>query len=189
MGQDDVPVLQFHPKHRVGKGFLDLAIDFDRFFFCQSGLHQITVWEKIKLDKGMGLCSYSFPKYISEKGCREMDESFLRKMKNSLVKLKEEILRNLAAESEDFRNIIENLDPKDLADIAADDIDRKTLEALGSQELKRLQLIESALARIENRKYGICAKCSKKIPRERLEAIPYALLCIECKASEERRNR
>jgi RNA polymerase-binding protein DksA len=118
-----------------------------------------------------------------------MEEAFARKMKNSLLSLKKEILRNLASESEDFRTIIENMDPKDLADIAADDIDRKTLEALGTQELKRLQLIESALARIENKKYGLCARCSKKIPRERLEAIPYALLCIDCKSSEERRNR
>ena len=118
-----------------------------------------------------------------------MDENFLKKMKTSLIKLKGDILRNLASESEDFRTIIEDMDPKDLADIAADDIDRKTLEALGSQEVKRLQLIESALARIENRKYGVCARCSKKIPRERLEAIPYALLCIDCKSSEERRTR
>lgn len=118
-----------------------------------------------------------------------MEEAFLKKMKTSLVTLKKEILKNLASESEDFRTIIEDMDPKDLADIAADDIDRKTLEALGTQELRRLQLIESALARVENKKYGLCARCSKKIPRERLEAIPYALLCIECKSSEERRNR
>ena len=118
-----------------------------------------------------------------------MEDAFLKKMKTSLVALKKEILKNLASESEDFRTIIEDMDPKDLADIAADDIDRKTLEALGTQELRRLQLIESALARVENKKYGLCARCSKKIPRERLEAIPYALLCIECKSSEERRNR
>jgi DnaK suppressor protein len=118
-----------------------------------------------------------------------MEDGFQKKMKTSLLSLKQEILKNLASESEDFRTIIENMDPKDLADIAADDIDRKTLEALGTQELRRLQLIESALARIENDKYGLCARCSKKIPRERLEAIPYALLCIECKSSEERRNR
>ena len=67
-----------------------------------------------------------------------MDDSFLRKMRTSLIELKKEILKNLAAESEDFRTIIEDLDPKDLADIAADDIDRKTLEALGTQELNRL---------------------------------------------------
>jgi DnaK suppressor protein len=118
-----------------------------------------------------------------------MEETFLKKMKASLLELKNTILRNLASESEDFRTIIEDMDPKDLADIAADDIDRKTLEALGTQELRRLQLIESALARVENKKYGLCAKCSRKIPRERLEAIPYALLCIDCKSSEERRNR
>ncbi|MBE3065598.1 MAG: TraR/DksA family transcriptional regulator [Spirochaetes bacterium] len=118
-----------------------------------------------------------------------MDENFLNKMKAALASLKKDILRNLASESEDFRTIIEDMDPKDLADIAADDIDRKTLEALGSQEIKRLQLIESAIARVENKKYGVCARCSKKIPRERLEAIPYALLCIDCKSSEERRTR
>ncbi len=118
-----------------------------------------------------------------------MDDAFLLRMRASLIDLKKEILKNLAAESEDFRTIIEDMDPKDLADIAADDIDRKTLEALGSQEIKRLQLIESALSRIENKKYGICMRCSKKSPRERLEAIPYALLCIDCKSSEERRNR
>jgi len=118
-----------------------------------------------------------------------MDENFQKKMKAALLKLKADILRNLASESEDVRTIIEDMDPKDLADIAADDIDRKTLEALGSAEIKRLQLIESALARLENSKYGVCARCSKKIPKERLEAIPYALLCIDCKSSEERRTR
>ena len=119
----------------------------------------------------------------------DMEETFLRKMRTNLLALKKEILRNLASESEDFRTIIEDMDPKDLADVAADDIDRKTLEALGSVELRRLQLIESALSRVENKKYGLCAKCGKKIPRERLEAIPYALMCINCKSSEERRNR
>lgn len=119
----------------------------------------------------------------------EMEEAFLRKMRTTLLTQKKEILRNLASESEDFRTIIEDMDPKDLADVASDDIDRKTLEALGSVELRRLQLIESALSRVENKKYGLCAKCGKKIPRERLEAIPYALMCINCKSSEERRNR
>ena len=84
-----------------------------------------------------------------------MEATFLKKMKTSLFDLKQEILKNLASESEDFRTIIEDMDPKDLADIAADDIDRKTLEALGSQELRRLQLIESALARIENEIVGL----------------------------------
>jgi len=118
-----------------------------------------------------------------------MDKRFITRMRKELVKMKEEILRNLLAENEDFEALVKDLDPKDLADIAADDIDRKTLEALSSHEIKRLRLIENALSRINNDRYGICVSCNKKIPSERLEAIPYAFMCVECQTSDERRNR
>ena len=117
------------------------------------------------------------------------EQDFIAKMEKSLDSLKKEIFTTLAASSEDFRQIVEAADPKDLADIASDDIDRKMLEALGSQELRRLGMIDAALSRIQQGKYGICLKCGKKIPRERLEAIPYALMCIDCKKAEEKRNR
>jgi RNA polymerase-binding protein DksA len=110
-------------------------------------------------------------------------------MEKSLMDLKMGIIENLVASNEDFKEIVEGMDPKDLADIASDDIDRKMIEALGSQDLKRLKLIDSALTRIQQGKYGLCVKCGKRIPAERLEAIPYALMCIECKTAEERRNR
>jgi RNA polymerase-binding protein DksA len=95
----------------------------------------------------------------------------------------------LVASNKDFKEIVDGMDPKDLADIASDDIDRKMIEAIGSQELKRLKVIDSALTRIQQGRYGLCIKCGKHIPQDRLEAIPYALMCIECKAAEERRNR
>jgi RNA polymerase-binding protein DksA len=118
-----------------------------------------------------------------------MDKSFIEKMKQSLQILKQEIISNLMTSNQDFKEIVEGMDPKDLADIASDDIDRKMIEALGSQDLKRLKGIDSALTRIEQGKYGLCIKCGKRIPQDRLEAIPYALMCVECKTIEERRNR
>jgi RNA polymerase-binding protein DksA len=117
------------------------------------------------------------------------EHDFVAKMEKSLNDLKREIFSNLVVSNEDFKEIVEAMDPKDLADVASDDIDRKMIEAIGSQELKRLRMIESALTRIQQGKYGLCMKCGKKIPRERLEAIPYALMCIECKTAEEKRNR
>jgi len=114
---------------------------------------------------------------------------FTQKMEQSLVEQKEELIENLIANNKDFKEIVEGMDPKDFADIASDDIDRKMIEALGSQELKRLKLIESALTRIRQGKYGYCIKCEKRIPNDRLEAIPYALMCVSCKSEEERRNR
>jgi len=118
-----------------------------------------------------------------------MEQKFVERMRKSLVDLKTEIISNLIAGNADFREIVEGMDPKDFADIASDDIDRKMIEAIGSQDLKRLRLIDSAMTRINQGKYGACMKCGKRIPTERLEAIPYALMCVECKNAEERRNR
>jgi RNA polymerase-binding protein DksA len=118
-----------------------------------------------------------------------IDQEFLDKMEAALLVLKTEIVNNLIASNEDFKEIMEGEEPKDLADIASDDIDRKMIEAIGTQELKRLKLIESAITRIKQGKYGHCIKCGKRIPQDRLIAIPYALMCIECKSEEERRNR
>ncbi len=118
-----------------------------------------------------------------------MDQDFIERMRKSLIDLKTEIITNLMAGNADFREIVEGMDPKDFADIASDDIDRKMIEAVGTQDLKRLRLIDSAMTRIQQGKYGLCMKCGKRIPSERLEAIPYALMCIECKNAEERRNR
>jgi DnaK suppressor protein len=118
-----------------------------------------------------------------------MDKRFVEKMEQALLAMKDEIFQHLAQENEDFRRLIEDKEPKDLADIAASDIDRSTLEALERVEVTRLTRIDAALARMKNEKYGICMSCGDKIPRERLEAIPYALLCVKCKSSEERRNR
>ncbi len=118
-----------------------------------------------------------------------MDKKFEEKMKNLLLESKETIMRSLISESREFEAIVEDMDPKDLADVAADDIDKKTLQALNASDVRRLKLIESALSRIKNGRYGLCMRCGKKIPKERLEAIPYALMCIDCKSSEERNSK
>jgi len=115
-------------------------------------------------------------------------QSLVEEMEKALMGLKAEIVDNLIASNNEFKEIVEGMDPKDLADIASDDIDRRMIEALGSQELKRLKLIDSALTRIKQGKYGSCIKCNRRIPQARLEAIPYALMCIECKEKDERRG-
>jgi len=118
-----------------------------------------------------------------------IDQDFIGKMETALLALKTEIVDNLITSNKDFKEIMDGEEPKDLADIASDDIDRKMIEAIGVQELKRLKMIESAITRIKQDRYGSCIKCNKSIPQDRLIAIPYALMCIECKSEEERRNR
>ena len=46
--------------------------------------------------------------------------------------------------------------------------------------------IEAALGRIDDGTYGLCSACGGPIGEERLEAVPYATLCIEDKRAVER---
>jgi RNA polymerase-binding transcription factor len=50
-----------------------------------------------------------------------------------------------------------------------------------------IQKIDRALKRIEDGTYGICVDRGEQIPVERLEAIPWTTLCIDCKRLQERR--
>lgn len=47
--------------------------------------------------------------------------------------------------------------------------------------------VERALTKLDKGTYGLCDDCGRPIAAERLAAIPYAALCIECKAKRERR--
>lgn len=52
--------------------------------------------------------------------------------------------------------------------------------ALEVSEEFHIREIESALKKMDEGNYGICEFCGKDIGEERLEALPYAKLCIEC---------
>ena len=45
---------------------------------------------------------------------------------------------------------------------------------------QRLEQIEKALGRLHDGLYGICEECGGRIEPERLEAVPYTVLCISC---------
>jgi DnaK suppressor protein len=43
--------------------------------------------------------------------------------------------------------------------------------------------IDIALAKIKDGTYGVCEQCHNNIPKERLRALPYAALCVQCKSA------
>jgi DnaK suppressor protein len=49
-----------------------------------------------------------------------------------------------------------------------------------------LAAIDSALRRIDEGSFGTCERCEQPIAEARLEAMPYATKCIDCKRLEER---
>jgi RNA polymerase-binding protein DksA len=74
-----------------------------------------------------------------------------------------------------------------LADTATETYDRELDYTLEENAEHVLAEIDSALKRIDDGTYGTCTNCGKQIPPERLEARPWATLCIGCKRERERR--
>ena len=66
-----------------------------------------------------------------------------------------------------------------LADTASETYDREFDEGLEEDAQDQLRDVEAALQRIEDGTYGTCSVCGKKIPVERLEAVPWTTLCID----------
>ncbi len=76
--------------------------------------------------------------------------------------------------------------PIHMADLGSDNFEQEfTLSLMESEEVV-LQKIEDALERIEDGTYGCCEECGAKIPKARLNAIPYASMCVKCASQNER---
>ena len=69
------------------------------------------------------------------------------------------------------------------ADMGTDAFEQEFTLGVMEKEEETLELVEGALERIEDGAYGVCVECSSRIPKARLNAIPYAPHCIRC-ASE-----
>jgi DnaK suppressor protein len=62
-----------------------------------------------------------------------------------------------------------------------DAMEREKTFLFASREGKFLNYLDDALKRIERGDYGFCTECGNLIDRERLEAVPHAHQCINCK--------
>jgi len=75
--------------------------------------------------------------------------------------------------------------PNHMAELGSGNFDQEfTLSLLGSEK-HSLDQIDGALKRIEGGSFGQCEGCGMKIPQPRLEAIPYAALCVTCASHRE----
>jgi len=74
-----------------------------------------------------------------------------------------------------------------LGDTATVTYDRELGYTLEENSEHVLADIDAALKRIEDGTYGVCSNCATEIPEERLDARPWATLCIDCQRERERR--
>jgi DnaK suppressor protein len=70
--------------------------------------------------------------------------------------------------------------PIHMADLGSDNFEQEFTLSLMQTEGGTLESIEAALEKIEDGVFGLCEECNQVISKTRLNAIPYAALCIKC---------
>lgn len=117
------------------------------------------------------------------------------------TQLKERLLEEKARLEAELAELVEELSARELSesherasygdDLAEDaseifEMERTTSLKRNVEDL--LTQVNRALHKFEHGTYGICERCGMPIEYGRLEAIPYATLCLRCKATEEARR-
>jgi DnaK suppressor protein len=70
--------------------------------------------------------------------------------------------------------------PIHMAEVGSENFEQEFTLSLMENDEETLDHIEAALERIEDGVYGFCAECDGKIPKTRLNAIPYTPYCVKC---------
>lgn len=106
-------------------------------------------------------------------------------MRQNLVKRRDALRRALAGDLSSLRKL-DAQTSSDMMDAALDNAQDEINSQLAEVESRELTQIEKALERMKHGQYGVCEICNGKIKLERMKALPYATLCIECQREMER---
>jgi len=104
-----------------------------------------------------------------------------RRVEHALATLRDEHPGSLDDEVEEVSATSDN----HVAETASATLGREIDYTLGDNAEQVIAEIDAALQRIEDGTYGTCTNCGREIPVQRLEANPWASLCIDCKRRAE----
>ncbi len=113
-----------------------------------------------------------------------MDKKKLEYYRKRLLGKQEELARIVSRVEHDGR-VADEEAPQDLADKAANSYTKEFLFSQSNHDRFVLQLVNEALARIEEGAYGECIHCGGEMQQKRLEAVPWARHCIPCQEKQE----
>jgi len=108
-----------------------------------------------------------------------MDKKKLEAFKKRLEARQQELRRNVSRTQQDGRTSDED-SAQDIADKAASSYNKEFLFHQSNAERQLLQMVEGALARIQDGSFGQCISCGQEINPKRLEAVPWTRHCVEC---------
>jgi DnaK suppressor protein len=118
-------------------------------------------------------------------------KTFLKQARETLLDMKSQVLRGIREDLKEDREGQKD-DGRDTYDVASEERDREINYLLTDRDRSKLQSIDQALERLDEGTYGICESCEGEITAERLKAMPFTRLCVQCQSEREteaKRNR
>lgn len=119
----------------------------------------------------------------------------MNKRKDAILKLRQVLIRRRDALRKALAGDLSSLKELraqsggDAADIALDSSQDEISSQLAEVESRELAQIENALERMRQGVYGVCEVTGRPIPLARLQALPYATMCIEAQREAEKQGR
>jgi DnaK suppressor protein len=119
---------------------------------------------------------------------KNLGQERVQRFKNALLKARSVILEELSPAGSSMTESPVDAGA-DVLDRSASDLERTLSLLLRERDRNKLKAIDDALERIQEGTFGYCEDCGDKIPQGRLEVMPFATTCIDCKSLQEKRDR
>lgn len=124
---------------------------------------------------------------------KKLNKKQIDHLQERLLRERERALRSLGQFDELAKQSAEQNDSDSysysdhMADLGTDAMEREKMLLFASKEGRYLYRVEDALRRLykEPARFGFCYSCGKLIDYDRLDALPHARYCIDCKLKEE----
>lgn len=100
-------------------------------------------------------------------------------VRSNLIAMLDELNLRLARISNNLKHSEVPLE-KDFEEQATQNANDEVMDYLGNAARTEIEMIKQAIFRIDNGQYGVCQVCGEPIGKERLEALPYTNMCIQC---------
>lgn len=122
-----------------------------------------------------------------------MNRKRLEKLERRLLEEREQVLKEIGFFEEEYADTTRDSSGDlsaysfHMADQGTDAMEREKAFLMASKEGRQLWQIDAALRRLyrQPEEFGQCIDCGEEIGWDRLEALPYATMCIACKEQEE----
>ena len=117
-------------------------------------------------------------------GRASFKKEITKKLHEARARILQEVSHKMRQESDNLKFEI-----GDIYDIASSERERELALMLGDRDREKLAEIDEALERIKDNTYGVCEECGEAIAENRLIALPFTRVCVECQSKNEKEQK